>query len=683
MTFLPSVEIEGIQVPKFHEITPQDWDNYLAQAWNEGDVDGALIASNPEEPTFNNTFKAMELRQQRQWRILSPFITVQTADNTPEMQALAEKWLPKFDEQSVRFMDAHLADRCRRAMEHETDLDAVDQRLASETIKHFQRSGAFLVGQDRDRFLAIRQRLSELGLEFSSIHQDNSNVPILVDGALPGVDAVFAEQARQASPEPGMAAITMKASEVDTILAQCDDRDVREQVWHGFAGRGTGQVNNDRSTQDITREILALRHEQATLLGHSGWGDFAAQARMAGKSSTAMEMVESTWKQLSPVLSSDLARVASFAREQGQAEELAPWDLDYWLGKVRQADFAVDEDHLKQFLALPLVRAGAFATAETLFGVSFEPVDAPTYHHDAKPFLVRDTDGSSLGLLYIDDAIRPTKSSGAWMEQLLPPDRLDGHQKPIVINVCNFPSPTPDRPALLSMDEAVTAFHELGHALHALLTTARYPSHSGVMVYGDFVELQSQLLENWIREPEALSRIGRHWETGESMSLDMAQQVARAMQFGESFAKARYLMSAWLDLAAHAQPSAAGEGPERFEAGVLASMQANEALTPRHRLPHFTHLFGGAMGEGYSAGYYSYLWAEVLEADAFEAFREGGNLFDENLGRLARQTIYGRGNEVDPAELYRSFRGRDPDPAALLRRLGAAVETQPTKTPKI
>lgn len=684
MPSLPSVEIEGIQVPKFDDLTPGQWDDYLGRAFDEGALDAVAIQTDASVPTFDNTFKAMELRQQRQWQVLSPFVAVQSAHNTPQMQALAEKWLPKFDEQTVRFLDAGLAGRCREALENESNLDAIDQRLASETIKQFERNGAFLAGEQRERFLAIRQRLAELGLEFSSTHQDNSNVSVLVDGLLPGVDEVFAARAREASKEPGKAAVTMKASEVDTILSQCEDRTVREQVWRAFAGRGTGQIGDDRSTLAIAKEILALRNEQALLLGHSGWGDFATQARMAATSANAMEMVAETWKQLAPVVSSDIARVSAFARTHGQAEEMAPWDLDFWLGKVRQADFAVDEEEVKQYLALPLVRAGAFATAETLFGVSFEPVEAPSYHPDARPFLVRDADGSSLGLLYIDDAIRPTKSSGAWMEQLLAPDRLGGHHKPIVINVCNFPSATADRPALLSMDEAITAFHELGHALHALLTTARYPSQAGVMVYGDFVELQSQLLENWIREPEALARIGRHWETGEALGQDRAEQVAQAMQFGESFAKARYLMSAWLDLAAHAQPEAAGKNPEHFEAGVLSAMQGNAALTPRHRLPHFTHLFAGSMGEGYSAGYYSYLWAEVLEADAFEAFKESGNIFDESLGRVARDTIYGRGNEVDPGDLYRTFRGRDPDPSALLRRLGADfVDTTPGRSPRM
>lgn len=671
---LPYTKIEGIQVPRFEEITAEGWDGALAQAWSEAELDGELIKNNPQAPSFENTFKAMERRQQRLARTLSPFVCTQAADNPPHMQALAEKWLPRFDELSVRFMDDRLAQRCKQALETEPGLDDVDRRLAEETLRQFHRNGAFLQGQERDRFRAIRKRLSELGLAFASAHQSNTGQVVLVPADLPGVDEVYVQNAKAASPEPGKAAIGMNASEVETLLAQCSDRATRETVWKAFANRGTGQREGDTSTRETLAEMLALRHEMAALLGHATWADYATEARMAGNSAAAMDMVRNTWEQLAPVLENDLHRLAEYAREHGQESQLEPWDVDYWLGRVRQADFAVDEEQVRQHLALPLVRAGAFAVAESLFGVSFEPAQAPTYHPDATAFMVRDRDTRPLGLLYIDDAIRPTKSSGAFMDQLMVPDRLDGHHLPVVVNVCNFPSATQDRPALLSMDEAVTAFHELGHALHSLMTTARYPTQSGPMVYGDFVELQSQLLENWIREPEALARIARHWETGEPMSLDMAQQVQRAMQFGGSVEKARYLISAWVDLAAHASPSNAGRDPLGFEATTIEHMGGHPAITPRHRLTHFTHLFSGAMGGEYSAGYYAYLWAEVLEADAFEAFRESGEMFEESLGQKLRDTLYARGNEVEPSELYRQFRGRDPDPAALLRRMGAQVK---------
>lgn len=671
---LPSSDIHGIQVPRFSELSAHEWDRYLAQAWSRAEKDGELIVGDPRPASFENTFKAMELRQKHLLRTLAPFVCVQAADNPPHMQNLAEKWLPRFDELGVRFMDDRLAQRCKQALEVETQLDPIDQRLAEETLRQFHRTGAFLQGSDRERFRAIRKRLSELGLAFAAAHQSNTGQVVLVPEELPGVNEVYAQQAIVASPEPGKAAVGMNASEVETVLSQCSDRSVRETVWKAFSNRGTGQRVGDISTQGILAEMLALRHEMANLLGYATWGDYATEARMAGNGDTAMEMVRNTWQQLSPVLEKDLARLAEYALEHGHEGRIESWDVDYWLGRVRQADFAVDDDLVRQHLPLPLVRAGAFAVAESLFGVSFEPVEAPTYHPDAAPFLVRDRDGSPLGLLYIDDAIRPTKSSGAFMDQLMVPDGLEGRHLPVVVNVCNFPSASTDRPALLSMDEAVTAFHELGHALHSLMTTARYPTQAGPMVYGDFVELQSQLLENWIREPDALSRIARHWETGEAMTLEMAQQVQQAMQFGGSIDKARYLISAWVDLAAHEAPNDAGQNPLDFEAQTMAKMSGHPAITPRHRLTHFTHLFSGAMGGEYSAGYYAYLWAEVLEADAFEAFRESGEMFDEALGQKLRDTLYARGNEIEPGELYRQFRGRDPDPSALLRRMGAHKE---------
>ena len=679
---LPVKIVEGIQVPDFSLLTPEAWDRHLSQAFIQAQEAGRVIAHSSEEATFNNTFLAMERRTKDIWAVCAPFGAVQNADNTEPMQALAKKWLPQFEDLENRFLDANLATRCQHALDNAGTLDAVDQRLCEETLRDFKRAGAFLTGENQQRFLDISQELSTAGLEFAEIHQKNSNLTVLVDGKLPGVDEVFAEQARKSaidSGHPGKAAVGMNASEVDAVLGQCSDRATRKLVWDGFAGRGLGLTAGDTPTQPLLARILELRQELAALLGFSHWGELATSERMAKTPDTALALVQETWAQLNPVFERDQAIVLDHARSNGFEGDLQPWDLDYWLGQTRAEKFSIDDEKVRRHLPLPIVRAGAFATAETLFGISFEAVEAPTYHADAKPFLVRDRDNTVLGLLYIDDAIRETKSSGAWMEMLLPADGIDGGRLPIISNVCNFPGSSEGRPALLSMDEAVTAFHELGHALHGLMTTARYPSQAGTMVYGDFVELQSQLLENWIREPEALSRIGLDWETGQKMDIALAQQVDRAMQFGQSFDKARYLMSAWLDLAAHTHPYAAGKDPVNFEATVLDLMQAPSVITPRHRLTHFTHLFAGATGGEYSAGYYSYLWAEVLEADAFEAWKESGNLFDDALGQKARDTIYARGNEIAPDELYRQFRGRDPDPSALLRRLGAAA-SEPTSS---
>jgi peptidyl-dipeptidase Dcp len=674
--------VEGIHIPDFSQLTPEAWDAHLEAAFNKAQEAGLQIANCDEEANFTNTFLAMERRTKDIWAVFSPFGAVQGADNTPAMQELAKKWRPQFDDLENRFLDANLAARCQHALDTATYLDDIDRRLCEETLRKFKRAGAFLNGPDQERFLAISQELSTAGLDFAEVHQNNSNRIVLVDATLPGVDLVFVEQARQAASvagHAGKAAVAMNASEVDAVLGQCSDRETRKLVWDGYAGRGLGVAEGDTSTQPLLARILELRQELATLLGFEQWGELATSERMAKTPQTALALVENTWAQLHPVFERDRDVVLAHAQDNGFEGALQPWDLDYWLGQTRAAQFSIDDEKVRRHLPLPIVRAGAFASAEALFGITFEAVDAPTYHTDARPFLVRDRDSSVLGLLYIDDAIRETKSSGAWMEMLLPADRIDGGTLPIISNVCNFPSASDGRPSLLSMDEAVTAFHELGHALHGLMTTARYPSQAGTMVYGDFVELQSQLLENWIREPEALSRIGLDWETGQKMDLELAQQVNRAMQFGQSFDKARYLMSAWLDLAAHADPKTAGEDPTGFENSVLASMDAPALITPRHRLPHFTHLFAGVTGEQYSAGYYSYLWAEVLEADAFEAWKESGNLFDDSLGQKARATIYARGNEVAPDELYRHFRGHDPDPRALLRRLGAAV-SEPVHT---
>lgn len=670
---IPVQNIEGIQVPEFDAISPADWDLYLSRAYERAIEDGDAISKNAHSPTFENTFLEMERRTRRIWEVVAPFSTIQNAHSTEEMQALAKKWMPKFKDIENRFLNADLAHRCQVALDGALDLDSIDRRLAEETLLRFKTAGAFLGPDEQARFLDISRELSELGLEFAEIHQSNSNRSIRVNADLPGVDPVFAAQAREAAQAQGdhqYARIGVNASEVETVLSQCSDRTTREQVWNAFAGRGLGVFEGDTSTQPITSQILALRSESAALLGYDNWAELATSQKMARTPQNAHDLVCQTWRDLLPVLNQEIETIQNYANTHGFEGALEPWDIDYWLAQTRAEHFSIDEESVRKHLPLSIVRAGAFASAESLFGITFEAVSAPTYHPDAAPFLVRDRDGSALGLLYIDDAIRETKSSGAWMEMLVSPDRIDGGRLPVIVNVCNFPSSTEERPALLSMEEAVTAFHELGHALHGLLTTARYPSQAGTMVYGDFVELQSQLLENWIREPEALTRIGMNWESGEKMDAALAKRIESAMQFGQSIEKSRYLISAWLDIAAHTTNE--DLDPENLERAVSDEMKAPDAITARHRLPHFTHLFAGSTGGEYSAGYYSYLWAEVLEADAFEAWKEGGNLFDEALGQKVRDTIYARGNEVAPDELYRMFRGRDPDPAALLRRLGAS-----------
>ena len=668
---IPTVIIEGVRVPQFDQMTPEKWDLALQHAFDEADQLAKHIQQDLSAPSFDNTFLALERRSQVIKNTLGPFMCSQTAHNTPEMQALAEKWTAPFDEQTTRLLDKNLAERCKtvqQQLRENANTDPIDQRLADETTELFAASGAYLNAADRDQLLAIRNRLTALGLEFSATHQSNSAVCVWVND-LSGLDEAFIQQAKTRAEDEGKSeqyGVLMMASEVEAVLSGAHDRATRETAWRAFNERGLG--NRDQSTQALVQEMLTLRQNMAELLGFDHWADFATSRRMAQNAKNAEAMIDQTWVALQPILNKDMADLTLFAQQQGHPSTLEGWDLDYWLNRKRAQDFSIDEDMLRDHLSLPVVRQAAFDTAQQLFGITFEAVDAPLYHADASAYLVRSEEGQSIGLLYVDDRKRPTKTSGAWMEEVYTPNRFNGTHLPVVVNVCNFPDGTAERPALLSMDEAVTAFHELGHGLHALLSTARYPSLAGVNVRNDFVELQSQLLENWIKEPEALQHFAKHWETGEPLPEGMAEQIATAQHFGQSFYQARYLLSAKVDMVVHQHPYAKSN-PVLFEQSVISQYNGPTCLVPRHHLTHFTHLFAGALTEGYSAGYYAYLWAEVLEADVFEAFQESGKIWNAQLGQKARDTFYARGNEVEPMALFEQFRGRHPTPEALLRRM--------------
>lgn len=676
---LPTQTVGSYVVPLFSAITPQMWDSFLLEAYNHAKQGIEDIASMEEPPSFGNTFEALERLADEQSRRVNAFFVAKEPHATEEMSQLAEKWAPRFATLATKsFQNEELFDRCEEAaaMEPDEGWTEAQSRLIADYRRRFKGAGLGLSQEERLSLVKIEERLAELGEAFGdACRKAAAAVVILGPEAKLGLSDQEIQEGREVATsagDPSGFGVVLQPDTVAALLKKMTDRLSRQQLYLACAERGTGV--RDEPTEKLIFEILELRQRRAELLGFAVSSTHLMENTMAGHPDIAMGLVMDTWKKLQPALKRDMDELKILAVADG-LEDVMPWDVPFYAEKYRRQAFSLDEDEVKPYLPLTSIRKGAFEVASQLFGIEFQKVEAQWYHPDATVYEVTDkATGESLGLLSIDDAIRPTKTSGAWMDNLRPSSGLDGRQAPWVVNVCNFPSDKPDAPALLNMEEAVTVFHELGHALHALLSTARYPSQAGTNVVQDFVELPSQILENWVREPEVLQGFAKHYQTGEAIPTELLEKMKKASGFGESFDLARYLVSAYLDLAIHSYPPSEDMDLAVFEKGALAQLNAPEGITPRHSLFHFSHLF---CGDAYATGYYSYLWAEVLEADAFQRFRQEG-LLNPELGRQLRDTIFAPGDSVDPSTLFRRFMGRDPSPQALLVKRGLVEERGPS-----
>jgi peptidyl-dipeptidase Dcp len=458
--------------------------------------------------------------------------------------------------------------------------------------------------------------------------------------------------------------VTLSRSLIDPFLTFSDRRDLRQTAYEAWIARGTHPGAHDNRV--LIPEILALRHERARLLGYPSFAAFRLADSMAGTPSAAEGLLAEVWQPAKRVAATERDRLLAVARTEGFNGALAPWDWRYYAEKVRRADYAVDETEIKPYFVLENIQSAAFDTATRLFGVTFTPrPDVPTYHPDVHAFEVRDATGH-VGVFLADHYARSDKQSGAWMSSYRDQETLDGEISPIIVNNNNFAK---SEPTLLSFDDAETLFHEFGHALHGLLSKVRYPGQSGTSVRRDFVELPSQIYEHWIALPETLGRYALHHETGAPVPPELVAKLLAARDFNQGFGTVEYTAAALIDMAMHSHPAPETIRVEAFEAEFLAGIGMPPEIGIRHRPPHFQHLFSGG---GYAAGYYSYLWAEVLDADGFEAFKEAGNPFDPATAARLR-VLLSAGDTRDPMELYAAFRGRAPSTEALLRTRGLAA----------
>jgi peptidyl-dipeptidase Dcp len=668
-------------------VDPAAFPAAVAAAQAEQRAELRRITGNPRRPTFANTILALERSGRKLDRVCALFEVHAGSlklGAMPELEAELMPRLAAFEDEITQ--DPELFRRIEAVWEgrRRAHLDPEQERLCWHYRTRFIRAGARLDPDRKQRIQVLNQELALCCTRFSQHVLDEETrqgTRIEREADLAGLPADLRAAAAQAAAEQGHAGgwlIRNTRSAVEPFLACSTHRGLRERVWRTFTGRGGGGGPSDNRA--LIPRILRLRHERAQLLGYASHAHWAVEPAMAGTPERALALMESVWAPALAQVRGELAELQALADQEGTAHgagafAIAPWDYRFYAERLRQARFALDLQEVQPYLQLDLLREGMFWAAGRLFGLTFTRMDLPVPHPDGSVWAVRDRGrraGACLrGLWYFDPFARAGKQSGAWMSQYRRQERLERPVPAIVSNNANFLKGASGAPVLISWDDAVTLFHEFGHALHGLLSEVRYPSLSGTAVPGDFVEFPSQLNEHWLLTPELLERFARHHATGAPMPPELARKLARAATFNQGFQTLEYLGSALLDMRMHLV-NAAGDAvtdPDAFEQALRAGLGMPEAVALRHRPAHFCHIFAD---DEYAGGYYAYLWADALTADAWEAFLEGGGPWSPAVARRYRRHILAVGGTVDPDLAFRRFRGRGVDPAALMRKRGFA-----------
>lgn len=660
-------------LPPFAALKPEHFPPAFAQGLASHRAEVEAIAADPAAPDFDNTVAAMERSGALLTRVSSVFFVLAGADTGDALQEVERDISPLLarhnneiylNEALFRRIDGLY--RRREAL----GLTAEQQRVLERYHTHFVRAGAGLDADKKRRLAEIGERLASLGTAFGQnvLADEKAFALVLEEGDLGGLPDFLLDAARAAAEErgfPGKHVITLLRSSIEPFLQFSTRRDLREKAHHAWLKRGeNGGATDNRG---IIAEMAALRAERAGLLGYANFAEYRLADQMAKTPAAVRELLDNVWQRGRARARRERDELQAMVRDEGGNFALAPWDWRYYAEKLRQARYDLQESEIKPFFQLERMIEAAFETARRLFGLTFTPVEVPRYHPDVRVWEVKDAGGKHVGLFLGDYFARESKHSGAWMTSLRDQEKLAGEIKPIIINVMNFSKPEPGHAALLSFDDARTLFHEFGHGLHGLLSNVTYPLLSGTAVSSDFVELPSQLYEHWLEVPEILKKYARHCRTGEPMPQALLDRVLAARNFNQGCLTVEYTSSAMVDLDLHSLQEAKGLDVAGFEREALARIGMPDEIVMRHRLPHFQHLFSGG---GYAAAYYSYLWSEVLDADAFLAFEEKGNAFDRETAQRLHDYIYSAGNLRDPAEAYKAFRGRLPTVDALLKKRG-------------
>jgi peptidyl-dipeptidase Dcp len=662
------------ETPPFADIVPEHFLPAFEQAFADHAAEIAAITHDPSAPDFANTVAALERSGKLLSKVSAVFYDLVSAHSNPALLEIdkevslrmARHWNPIM-------MNAVLFGRIAQLRDHRAALGLSPEqtRLLERTYTRFHRSGAGLDETAKARMAEINERLAHLGTTFGHhlLGDEQNWFMELGESDRDGLSDSFIAAAKSAAEARGMAGkaiVTLSRSSVEPFLKTAGRRDLREKVYKAFIARGDNENGNDNS--EIIVEILKLREESARLLGYPTFAAYRLADSMAKTPQAVRDLLERVWKPARAQVLRDRDALQALVAEEGGNFALAPWDWRFYAEKLRQISANFDDAAIRPYLALDNMIGAAFDCASRLFGLSFsERKDVPVWHPEVRVWEVKDGAGKHKALFYGDYFARPSKRSGAWMTSLRDQQKLDGEIAPLIINVCNFSKGSDGEPSLLSPDDARTLFHEFGHGLHGMLSDVTYPSLSGTSVFTDFVELPSQLYEHWQEQPQVLRQFARHYQTGEPLPDDLLNRFIAARKFNQGFATVEFVSSALIDLEFHTQPASASQDVRAFERAELEKIGMPAEISLRHRPQQFAHIFSG---DHYASGYYSYMWSEVMDADAFGAFEEAGNIFDPATAKRLHDDIYSSGGSRDPEDAYVAFRGREPEADALLRRRG-------------
>ncbi|CCD96636.1 peptidyl-dipeptidase [Bradyrhizobium sp. ORS 375] len=662
------------QTPPFDAIRPEHFLPAFERAFADHTAEITAITHDPAEPDFANTITALERSGKLLSKVAAVFYDLVSAHSSPAILEIdkevslrmARHWNPIM-------MNAVLFGRIALLYDNRKTLKLTgeEQRLLERTYTRFRRAGAGLKDEAKARMAEINEQLAQLGTTFSHhvLGDEQDWFLELGEDDRAGLSDSFVAAAKAAAEErgmPGKAIVTLSRSSVEPFLQSSARRDLREKVFKAFTARGDNGNANDNNV--VIGEILALREEAAKIMGFPNFAAYRLEDSMAKTPEAVRGLLERVWKPARAKALADRDQLQALITEEGGNFKLEAWDWRYYAEKLRQAKANFDDAAIKPYLSLDNMVAAAFDCATRLFGITFaERKDIPVWHPDVRVWEIKAADGSHKALFYGDYFARPSKRSGAWMTSLRDQQKLDGDTAPLIINVCNFAKGADGQPSLLSPDDARTLFHEFGHGLHGILSNVTYPSLSGTAVFTDFVELPSQLYEHWQERPEVLQTFAKHYQTGEPLPQDLLERFLAARRFNQGFATVEFVSSALIDLEFHTQPAAASKDVRAFEKAEMEKIGMPQEIALRHRPTQFGHIFSG---DHYAAGYYSYMWSEVMDADAFGAFEEAGNIFDPAVAKRLHDNVYSSGGSLDPEAAYVAFRGREPEPDALLRRRG-------------
>ena len=661
------------QIPPFEEIKMEHYKPGFEQGMKEHLDEINNITANTEAATFENTFVALERTGKTLDKVSDVFFNLLSSNTNDQMDSLAQEMSPKLSAHSDSILlNKDLFHRVKSVYEKRKSLNLNPEqtRLIEETHKYFVRAGVQLDENSMERLTAINQELSSLSVQFDQnlLKETNEGFILVIDdkNQLHGLPKDVVDQASalaESEDHSGKWLFKPTRASMYPFLTYSTERGLREKLYNSYIRRGDN--NNERDNKNIAIEMSALRIERAKLLGYKTHADFVLEDNMAKNTKRVNDLLDKVWEPALSRAKQEVQEMQELIDSEDGDFKFAAWDWWHYSEKIRQNKYDFTEAEVKPYFSERKVLAGAFDVANKLFQISFtERFDLPKYRENIRSFEVKNNSGDTVGIFYTDYTIRPNKGGGAWMNTFRSQSKFDGIKIPIVINVCNFPPQNKDGVALLSFGQAETLFHEFGHALHGLLSDATYPSLSGTRVARDYVEFPSQLMENWANEPSVVQSYAQHYQTNESIPAELLKKISKASKFNQGFATTEYLAASYLDLAWHTLEEKV-EDANVFEKEILQNLGLIPEIASRYRSTYFAHIFAG----GYSSGYYSYLWTEVLDADAFELFKEKG-LFDTETANNLKTLIYSSGNTRDLMDQYRKFRGSDPEIEPLLERRG-------------